>query len=309
MSVTTPVEPGEPAVPVTTARIRRAVVTAVQNLSPGMVRVTFGGDDLADFVSTGVGDEYVRLFFPHPGRTDVVMPYVSGDYWEYPEGADPGPMRTYTIRDVPEPGVVVIDFVVHEGGVAASWALGARPGDVIALNPPRGLYDRPDDATWQLLLADATGLPALARILELTPATVRTRAVVEVADDAHRIDLATPAGADVVWTLGGNGHGPCGLLEALRATSLPEGAGYVWFAGEARVQRAVRTYLRHELGLPGPAYKVVGYWTERAEEWRSTWLGLGPEVRERLDSLWSDESRDPEDVADEVDALYASVGL
>jgi NADPH-dependent ferric siderophore reductase len=296
--------------PVTTARIRRAVVTGVRHLSPGMVRVTFGGDDLADLVSTGVGDEYVRLFFPHPGEQDVVMPFVSGEYWDYPEGVVPGPMRAYTIRAIPEPGVLVIDFVVHEGGVAAAWALAARPGDVLALNPPRGLYAPPEGMTWQLLLADATGLPALARILETTDPAVRTRAVVQVADPAHRLDLVTPSGVDVVWTTGGNGHGPCGLLDALRATPLPEdGTGYVWFAGETRVQRAVRKHLRHERGLPGTAYKVVGYWTHAAEEWAATWDGLGPEVRERLDTLWSDPTRDPEAVADDVDALYAEVGL
>jgi NADPH-dependent ferric siderophore reductase len=295
--------------PTTTARIRRALATAVDHLSPGMVRVTFGGDDLTDFVSTGVGDEYVRLFFPHPGETDVVMPFVSGDYWDYPEGAVPGPMRTYTIREVPAPGVVLIDFVVHEGGVAAAWALAARPGDVIALNPPRGLYDPPEGIGWQLLLADATGLPALARLLETVPDGVRTRAIVEVGEDDHRLDLVAPAGCEIVWTIGGNGHAPGTLLDVLRAAPLPDGPGYVWFAGETRMQRAVRKHLRHERGLPGDAYKVVGYWTERAEEWEATWDGLGPEVRERLDALWSDETRDHEAIADDVDALYSSVGL
>lgn len=290
-------------------RIRRAVVTGVERLGPGMVRVTFGGPDLADFASTGIGDEYVRLFFPHPGQTDVVMPFVSGDYWDYEEGADPGPMRCYTIRDVPAPGVLVIDFVVHEGGVAAAWALAARPGDVLALNPPRGLYEPPPGITWQLLLADATGLPALARVLELTDPAVRTRAVVEVADAAHRLPLVERPGVDVVWTVGGNGHGPCGLLDAVRASALPEGPGYVWFAGESRVQRAVRKHLRHERGLPAAAYKTVGYWTDKAEEWEATWDGLDADVRARLDALWADPERDPEDVADDVDALYTSVGL
>lgn len=38
--------------------LRREQVTA------GMLRVTFGGPGMSDFPTTGVGDEYVRLFLP-----------------------------------------------------------------------------------------------------------------------------------------------------------------------------------------------------------------------------------------------------
>lgn len=292
-----------------TNRIRKANVRQVDRLSPGMVRITLAGEDLLDFTGTGVGDEYVRLFFPKEGETHVVMPFISGDYWEYPEGVEAGPMRTYTIRAVPEPGVVVIDFVVHEGGVAAAWALRAAPGDEIAFNPPKPLYEPPAGTTWQLLLADATGLPALARILEQTPAHVRTRAVIEIGHDDHRIPLATPANVDVVWSVGGNGHGPGTLPEALRSLTLPDGEGYVWFAGESRAQRAVRKHLRHELKLPAGSYKTIGYWTEKAEEWRERWDNLDDGLRAQLDGLWADESRDQEEIIDEVEALYESVGL
>jgi NADPH-dependent ferric siderophore reductase len=34
--------------------------------SPGMVRLIFGGEGLRQFRSTGIGDEYLRLFFPDP---------------------------------------------------------------------------------------------------------------------------------------------------------------------------------------------------------------------------------------------------
>jgi NADPH-dependent ferric siderophore reductase len=40
-----------------TNQIYRADVIAAQRLTPGMVRVTFGGDGLSDFATTGVGDE------------------------------------------------------------------------------------------------------------------------------------------------------------------------------------------------------------------------------------------------------------
>ena len=47
-------------------RIRTAVVLRTQQMGPGLIRVVFGGEDMADFTSTGVGDEYVRLFPVHP---------------------------------------------------------------------------------------------------------------------------------------------------------------------------------------------------------------------------------------------------
>ncbi|MET8828121.1 siderophore-interacting protein [Streptomyces sp. NPDC004610] len=45
-------------------KIYRAAVSRVQRLTDTMIRVTLTGGDLPEFVSTGVGDEYVRLFFP-----------------------------------------------------------------------------------------------------------------------------------------------------------------------------------------------------------------------------------------------------
>ena len=56
--------------------IHRAEVTSVTRLTPGMVRIEFGGEGLDGFVSSGVGDEFLRLFLPpsghdEPNRTKV----------------------------------------------------------------------------------------------------------------------------------------------------------------------------------------------------------------------------------------------
>ncbi|GMA36002.1 siderophore-interacting protein [Demequina litorisediminis] len=132
-------------------RIHRAVVTGVERLTPGMMRVAFGGEGLADFTSSGVGDEYFRLFFPHEGETEPALPTPTDDgYWEYPEDVDPAPLRTYTVRAWDEAsGILTVDFVVHQGGVAAAWALAARPGDVVGVNTPTALYAAPEDIEWQ----------------------------------------------------------------------------------------------------------------------------------------------------------------
>ena len=49
-----------------------AEVITARRLTPGMVRVTFGGADLSRFASTGFGDGYLRVFFPHGEDRRVV---------------------------------------------------------------------------------------------------------------------------------------------------------------------------------------------------------------------------------------------
>jgi NADPH-dependent ferric siderophore reductase len=44
-------------------KTRSSEVARVRRLSPRMVRVTFGGDDLADVASLGP-DDHARVFFP-----------------------------------------------------------------------------------------------------------------------------------------------------------------------------------------------------------------------------------------------------
>lgn len=291
-------------------RIHRIVVTSVRRLTPGMVRIEFAGD-LGDFASTGVGDEYVRLFLPGPGQTEPTMPIPTDDgYWTFPDGAEPAPVRCYTIRGWDaDSGRLVIDFVVHDGGVAAAWALRAAPGDVLATNTPRGLYEPAADIAWRLLVADATGLPAALRLLEQPLPGVRTRAVLEVAgpDDRQPVDL--PPGADLQWVYGGNGHGPSRLDQIVRGAEFPAGPGYVWVAGEAAATRKVRKYLRRELGLPAGAYKIVGYWTEDAEAWRRRYDELPEETQAALAAMWSDTTRDEEEIEDEYIEELERLGL
>ena len=48
-------------------QVHRAEVVRTPDLSPTLRRVVLGGSGLADFRTTGVGDEYVRLIFPVDG--------------------------------------------------------------------------------------------------------------------------------------------------------------------------------------------------------------------------------------------------
>ena len=204
---------------------------------------------------------------------------------DYPDRDTCPPMRSYTVRSWnAETAEMAIDFVVHDGGVAAPWAQAARPGDVIYVTVASGWYAPPAEARWQVLLSDLTGLPALGRILEDAPRRLPTIAVAEVIEEADRQSLRVPAGSEVRWVVGsGNGHGPSRLLNALRRLELPEGPGYVWYAGEAAESRAVRKYLRHNLGWTNDEFTILGYWRVKQEEW----LRRYEEVAEQLETSYA----------------------
>ncbi len=290
--------------------IYRAEVLATRMLTPGMVRVTFGGPGLAGFETTGIGDEYLRVFLPDPWAREARLPISTGDSWDWEAGVEPSAMRTYTVRAVDTvAGTVDIDFVVHDGGLAASWAQRAQVGDVVGLNSPTGLYEPPAGLHWQILLADATGLPAVARLVEQTPPGVRTRVLIEVEDPSHQQELVLGAGTEVAWIYGGNGHSRSRLEEALRSVELPGGIGYIWVAGETKVLRGIRKYLRHEKKLTPASYKLIGYWTDKSEAWEERLENLDAETRRWFDELWSNGTRDREEIADLQDAKFELLGL
>lgn len=291
--------------------VHRAEVVTNRRLSPGMVRLTFGGPGLAGFTSTGIGDEYVRLFFPDPETGEVVLPIVdSRGFWSWPEGRRPAHTEPYTVRRFDGArGELDIDFVVHEGGRASAWAQRAVPGDAIVMNRPHAVSELPADMEWALFACDAAGLPALGRLLESLPAAVEARAIVEIADPAHEMPLASPARLDVTWLHGsGNGIAPSRLSEAVGAMNLPGRPGYVWIAAEQKAARPLRRRMRHDLKLPAHRYSVTAYWTDHLAEWQAGWSALDPAIKARIDAAWASD-RDRAEVADEVDTILDTAGL
>ena len=294
-----------------TPMFHEATVLSRQQLTPGMLRLTFGGEGLSDLRSTGIGDEYLRLFFPNEATGKLHLPHITEDgRWTYPDGQDALSYSTYTIRGFrPERGEIDIDFVVHAGGRASEWAQRAMPGARITINNPRGLYAPPADTVWQLLVADATGLPALSRLLEQTPRHVQSRVFVEVARSEDEQELPAHPGATVTWLhRSGNGVAPSRMGDVVRAVPLPPTPGYLWVAGEQKVVRSIRRFVRQELRLPPERYELVGYWIANGEDWDARWDALDPAIKAQIDAAW-DSGRDPEEVRDEYEATLEKFGL
>lgn len=274
-------------------------VLRTERITPAMARVVLGGADLARMATAG-RDQRVKLFLPHPGQDEPVMPDTGrADWYDAWRELDPdlrGIMRTYTVRELTrDPHELVIDFALHgdggngtgagtgtragagnsagddgaESGPASRWARTARPGDRIAVLAPvdeeNSAYGfRPPDGTdWILLTADESAIPAIAGILESLPPGMPARVWIEIHDPADRQDLPTKADAEITWLVANTSPA---TTDAVRSATLPEGTPYAWVAGESATVKAVRRHLVRERGFDRKAVKFSGYWRRGTSE-------------------------------------------
>lgn len=253
-------------------------VVRTERLSPTLLRVVFGGADLARVVSGGQ-DQRFKLFLPQPGRPAPVLPDVLDSEWYVRWRAlDPsvrGIMRTYTLSGVrQDPPQIDVDFALHgDLGPASRWAARARPGDLVSILAPvvednGGVeFCLPDGTGWVLLTADETALPAVANILAALPADLPVRACIEVGHHDDRIPLPTAADTEITWLVRDGHDRTTPLLDAVRASRVPEGAvPYAWLAGESGCVRALRRHLVSERGLDRKAVSFTGYWRQGRTE-------------------------------------------
>ncbi|PRX96657.1 siderophore-interacting protein [Allonocardiopsis opalescens] len=245
-----------------------AEVLRSEQISPHLVRVTVGGDDLARYTFQGF-DQWFRLAIPVGGGTRfdnlperIDMPgYLR--YLALPKGTRPV-LRNYTARAYRAGARELdIDFVVHgDEGVAGPWARVARPGESVALlDQGRGYSPVPAD--WQLLVGDESALPAVAGILRDMPRDAVGHAVVELPDAADAQPTGAPEGMRVHWVVRPHGTPPGQTaLAAAKALDRPAGEPYAFAAGESSLATGVRRWLVRDLGVDKSRVTFCGYWRQ-----------------------------------------------
>ena len=247
-------------------KFRLLQVKQVRALSPHLIRVTFTGDDLHDFVSASF-DDHIKVFFPEPGADKPALPEAGPDGPVFAAGQPRPTARDFTPRRFDRDARELdIEFAMHEAGPAANWAAQAKVGQYLGVGGPRGSLVIPTAFDWHLLVGDDTALPAIARRLEELPAGARVAAVIEVADASAQIEFSTQAELHLIWChRGAAEQRGAALLQAVRETYLPEhGEGYVWAAGEAATMRAVRLHLVSERGVDKSRIRAASYWKQGA---------------------------------------------
>ncbi len=237
-------------------RARVLEVRRVERVTPSRRRIVLSGD-LADFCSDSP-DDHVKLIFPDAPGQAPRLPEVGEDRVSYPAGVAKPPMRDYTPYLFDQAaGELVIEFVLHGDGPAATWAAAARPGDLVGQVGPRGSFVVDGARRW-VIAGDESALPAIARRLRELPAHAVGTVLIEVADAGERLPLTAPAGLDVHWLIRDVGDDL--LADAVRALPPFEEGTFVWAGAEAGVAARFRAHLRDERGHAGEYMRVTGYW-------------------------------------------------
>ncbi|WP_207950529.1 siderophore-interacting protein [Nocardioides ochotonae] len=232
--------------------VRRVRVAAREQVTETMVRLTLSGPELEGF-HTYQADDHVKVVFAFPDgtRNDPVPNDEDSLDWVRPVP----PTRKYTVRrHDPARHEIDLDFVVHPGGLAADWAAAVAVGDEVVIAGPPGAKVWPTGFDHHVLAVDTTGLPALARWLEESPADVSAHVLIDTDHAADRdYPLASRPGVEVTWLDRGEGSR---LAEAVAALTLPPGRTFLFAAGEAGDVKTLRAWAREHCAES----MVTGYW-------------------------------------------------
>jgi len=259
----------------------RLEVVRTERLAPHWMRVTLGGGDIGRFSPMGY-DQGLRLFLPPrddsegagleriPAKANTILGFLG--YLRIPDGIRPV-MRNYTVRAHREHGPsggpeLDVDFVLHGAGATAGpasrWAETASVGENVVILDEGVGFARERGADRVLLVADETGVPAVAGVCASLPADATGTVLLEAPSAADVLRFEAPVGVEVRWLVRDAVDAPgTRALDALRALDDPASDTHVFVVGEQTLPTSAR---RHLVGRGHPKEKIsfVGYWRRGA---------------------------------------------
>ena len=248
-------------------RLWRAEVVETSQLTPRVRRITVAGDELRELGIDALPADGFKLAIPAvPGQPLPELRLGLRGVDVVDGGAAPS-WRSYTVRrHDPATTRTDIDLVLHDAGPGAAWAAAVQVGDEVVGHGPRSDFYAPPGITRHLLVGDDTAVPAIAAIVESLPAGVAVQVLLEVQDDAERVEFSGPAEVSVQWLVRGDTPpGRSGLLaQAVAALDdLPAADDpdiQAWCGAESAAVREIRRLLLRERGLPNRQVHAVGFW-------------------------------------------------
>ncbi|MFJ1767047.1 siderophore-interacting protein [Amycolatopsis sp. NPDC088138] len=259
-----------------TAELLTLRVLRSERLSPHFARVTIGQDDIGSFTPMGF-DQWFRLFIPVAEGSLERLPnklnaLAYAKYLTIAKTSRPV-LRNYSVRayrsDGPDGPELDVDFVLHgsaedgTAGPAATWAQHCARGDAVAILDEGIGFNPAPGREHLLLVADETGLPAIAGVLASLPRDATGHALIELPDAEDRQVLDAPPAVEVTWLPRSRGAvAGRAALAAAQDLPVPPAAAHGWVVGESAMAAALR---RHwvRAGIPKNDIMFCGYWKAR----------------------------------------------
>ncbi|MEM7741720.1 MAG: MFS transporter [Pseudomonadota bacterium] len=226
-----------------------------REIYPGLIRVTLEGIDVEAMAREGI---HIRVMMPEERGREPVWPVIDENgRTVWPEGDDKLHSRTVTIRHIRvDDREIDIDIAHHEGGLISDWA--AYQGD----DQPVGIMGPVGDSGLEhnknvILAADATGLPAIARLIESVEGRVSGH-VFAAAPSQDALEAYLPKSELTVTAI--NPESFTEEIADLVKSCTEDSVRYGWFAGEFNAAQAVRTVFKQTFGLDKYTQMSVAYW-------------------------------------------------
>ncbi|MCY0966327.1 siderophore-interacting protein [Parathalassolituus penaei] len=217
---------------------RTLTVLANECPTPGFVRLTLGGADLASFQSRGF-DDHIKVFVPVAGEDEPLK-------------------RDYTPRSFDTSRCeLVLEFALHEGGLVGEYAKSLKVGDSFSIGGPKGSMVISNDYDWFWLVGDSSSLPAIHRKVEELEPGQRAVILVQLDDAADERMPASRGDVDVHWVRSREQ-----LLQLARELPLPAGEGFVWAGGEGVAMTELRRIVADEKGVDPVDTRISAYWKQ-----------------------------------------------
>lgn len=235
-------------------------VVGKTRVTPNLIRILLGGDGIAHLNDNTSTDAYVKLLLPEPS-SGLTPPYDLDRLREETPELLPK-VRTYTVRSWDRStGRIALDVVLHgEGevdGVAAQWADGAIPGDLVAMRGAGGSYTPDPAASFHLLIGDHSALPAIASSLEAMEPAARGLALIQLDHAEDRLHLSAPDGVEIRYVL----EPREALVTHVEELDLVGTSGLQVFAhGERGIIKQIRRLLVTERKIPQEQISISAYW-------------------------------------------------
>jgi NADPH-dependent ferric siderophore reductase len=225
-------------------------VASVTRISDGFLRMAVTSEEFRQYDKPMPADAF-KLMLPPAGHDRFDVPLRGEDlipYW--PEGSIRPMLRAATVRTYdPDEQRMEIDVADHAAGLLIEWVRSNPVGRTVMLSGMRREFVAGEGVDHQVLIGDATALPAVAAILEsLDRAPVTTYLAVTNASDRALL----PSIGTVHWVTD--------LAADVTAATPPPGRVQVWIAAEAAQVRDVRRHVLQSWAVHRDDLRFSAYW-------------------------------------------------